>query len=326
MNIHRLIRVFAIITSFGTYLILLMGAVVTQTGSGEGCGNSWPFCHGQIIPGTITVAELIEYGHRVMASVDSTLIITLTVVTWFLYKQDFRVKLFGAMSVFFVLLQGALGALTVIYERTFALSWLLSVHFGFSLIAFASVALLTVRLFQIAQEQRHGPATSSINLRKLQYPVWGLAVYTYIVVYTGALVEHTGAIEGCGYQLPGCGSNYFPSFTSLAGIQLLHRYVAGLLWFLILALLIVVLRFYRERRDLVRGAWWAFILVTLQAASGMAAVLTTGQLLAALTHTTIIAVFYAILCYLCMQVGWPWKRKQVGQSTESQQLKLHTVS
>ncbi len=323
-------RILAIIASIVGYFVLLMGSLVTTTGSGQGCGNSWPFCHGQIIPGTITVAGVIEYSHRVMSSVDGLLVLVLAIGAWLLYKKDFRARLFGILSLFFVILQGALGALTVVYEGTFVKTWLLSVHFGLSLIAFASALLLAIRLFQIDREQRGGVERNEdnrrVNVERLQYPVWGLAIYTYIVVYTGALVEHAGALMGCGYQVPGCGSTYLPNLTSTAGIQVLHRYAASSLWILVLALLIVVMRRYSQQRDIIRGAAWAFVLITLQAISGVAQVLTGGQMIAILSHTTIISVFFAVLCYLCMQVGWPWQRKrQVRQSVDEQQLELNPV-
>lgn len=306
--------------------MILLGVLVTTTGSGRGCGNSWPFCHGQIIPGVITIAGVIEYSHRVMSSVDGFLVLVLTICAWLMYRRNFRVKLFSFMSLLFVVLQGALGALTVVFEGTLALNWILSIHFGLSLIAFASVVLLTIRLFQLGGGQPDRPERRSPGALRLQFPVWGLAVYTYIVVYTGALVEHTGAVTSCGYQIPGCGSTYFPSFTSLAGIQVLHRYAAGLLWLLVLCLLVAVVRRYREQPDIVRGAWWAFILITLQAVSGMLNVWTSGQLLAALLHTTLISIFFSILCYLCMQVGWPWRRNKLAQNVESKPFELKTIS
>ena len=325
MNMHRLIRIFAIITSGGAYIMILLGVLVTTTGSGHGCGNTWPFCHGQIIPGVITVAGVIEYSHRIMSSIDGFLVLVLSIWAWFLYRKDFRIKLFAFISLLFVVLQGALGALNVMFEGTLALNWILSVHFGLALIAFASVILLTIRLFQVGRERQDGRERIYAAVPRLQFPVWSLAVYTYIVVYTGALVEHTGAVTACGYDIPGCGSTYFPGFTSLAGIQVLHRYAAGLLWLLVLCLLVIVLRSYRERRDLVPGAWWAFFLITLQAVSGLFNVWTAGQMLAALVHTTLISVFFSVLCFLCVQVGWPWRRKKVAQSAESTQLELKTV-
>lgn len=325
MNTRRLIQIFAIITSIGAYVMILLGVLVTTTGSGHGCGNTWPFCHGQIIPGVLTIAGVIEYSHRIMSSIDGFLVLVLTIWAWLMYRKDFRVKLFAFLSLLFVILQGALGALTVMFEGTLALNWILSVHFGLSLIAFASVILLTIRLFQVDREQREHAETLSPAVPRLQFPVWGLAVYTYIVVYTGALVEHTGAVSACGYQLPGCGATYLPSFTSLAGIQVLHRYVAGLLWLFVLALLVAVLRSYRARRDLVQAASWSFALITLQALSGLFNIWTGGQMLAALIHTTLIAGFFSTLCYFCAQVGWPWKRKTLPQSAESKPLELKTV-
>ncbi|GAC1390296.1 MAG: heme A synthase [Ktedonobacteraceae bacterium] len=322
---HRLVRILAIITSVSSYVILLMGSLVTNTGSGQGCGNSWPFCHGQIIPGTITVAGIIEYSHRIMSSVDGLLVLVLTACTWFLYRRDFRVKLFGFMSLFFVVLQGALGALTVVYEGTYVKLWLLSVHFGLSLIALASVVLLTIRLYQIHKQQQQRAEDTRPDVTRLQYPLWGLAAFTYIVVYTGALVEHAGAIMGCGYQILGCGATYFPNLTSLAGIQVLHRYVASSLWLLVLAVLVVIVRNYSTHRDLVRGAWWAFILITLQAISGMINILTNGQLIASLLHITIISFFFSVLCYLCVQVGWPWRRNKL-KHVANKQLELTRVS
>ncbi len=326
MNIRRLMRILGVITTISSYIILLMGSLVTNTDSGQGCGNSWPFCHGQIIPGTLTVAGIIEYSHRIMSSVDGVLVIVLTVGTWLLYRRDFRVKLFGAMSLFFVVLQGALGALTVVYEGTYVKMWLLSVHFGLSLIALASVVLLTARLFQLHEAAQHPDVQTDTAVVRLQYPLWGLAAFTYVVVYTGALVEHAGAMLGCGYQIPGCGSTYFPNLTTLAGIQMLHRYFASSLWLLVLIALIVIVRNYRDRRDLVRGAWWAFILISLQAVSGMATILTTGQMIAALLHVTLISLFFSVLCYLCVQVGWPWRRNRQRQTVDNKQMELHPVS
>ncbi len=330
VKMHRIMKILGIIASISSYFVLLMGSLVTTTGSGMGCGNSWPFCHGQIIPGAITVAGIIEYSHRIWSSVDGLLVVALVVGTWLFYRKDFRARLFAFMSLFFVVLQGALGALTVVYEGTFMKTWLLSVHFGFSLIAFASVILLTVRFFQIDKEQLSAAAGKVIgptSVKPLQYPVWGLAIYTYLVVYTGALVEHANAIMGCGQQVPGCGSTYFPNLTSTAGIQMLHRYAASSLLLLVLALAIFVSRRYSQHHDIIRGAWWAFALITMQAASGITTVLTGGQMIAILLHTTIISCFFAVLCYLCMQVGWPWgKKRSSRQEVDEPQLKVNTAS
>src|SRR5262249_8473328 len=150
-----------------------------------------------------------EYSHRIQASVVGMLVLVLTVSVWFIYKKDFRARLLACLSILFVIVQGVLGALTVVFEGTFNKEWLLSIHFGLSLLALAFVLLLTIRLFQIDKESKGVAPMSTKSIQTLRASAWGLTAYTYIVVYTGALVQHTGAILGCGYQIPGCGSTYF---------------------------------------------------------------------------------------------------------------------
>ncbi len=312
MNIHRLIRIFAIITAVGAYTMVILGVLVTATDSGQGCGKTWPFCHGQIIPHILSINTLYEFSHRTASGIDGFLILALTVICWWLYKHDGQARFLSFMSLFFVVLQGILGALTVVFEGTFAKNWLLSAHFGFALISFASVILLTIHLFQHKKEKATAqmPAKEQPTSKGLQYAIWGLAAYTYVVVYTGALVSHTNSTLGCGFQFPGCGSNFLPGFFSYAGIQLLHRYAASIIGLLTLWFMIVIIRRYRQRRDVLRGSVWAFVLVVLQGLSGITIIFSAGQMLTDLAHTTLIAAFFCMLCYLCMQLGWPWKKSE----------------
>lgn len=47
---------------------ILGGAVVRATGSGAGCGRSWPTCQGTLIP-ELRGATAIEFGHRLVSGV-----------------------------------------------------------------------------------------------------------------------------------------------------------------------------------------------------------------------------------------------------------------
>lgn len=305
---YRLLRGLGVVTSIGAYFMLLMGAVVTKTGSGKGCGNSWPFCHGQLIPESLPLETVFEYSHRIISAIDGLLILALTVCSWLTFRQDRRVKILGFLSLFFVVLQGALGALTVVFEQTFAQKAALALHFGFSLISFASVILLTIYLFQLKHNKKVIFDRSALS-GALRYSIWGLAVYTYVVVYTGALVRHAGATMSCGYSFPLCG-RFLPGLDSPAAIHFLHRLAGISLWILVLILFVWIWRQYKQRSDLRKGVIWAFVLITLQAISGVFTVMMGGQVLAALLHTTIISVFFAVLMFLCMQIGLPWRNEK----------------
>ena len=47
-----------------TYLLIVLGAVVRITGSGMGCGDDWPVCHGRLVPSLADIATLIETCSR----------------------------------------------------------------------------------------------------------------------------------------------------------------------------------------------------------------------------------------------------------------------
>jgi heme A synthase len=48
-----------------TLFVVAFGAWVRITGSGAGCGQHWPSCHGEIVPPSPTVETIIEFTHRV---------------------------------------------------------------------------------------------------------------------------------------------------------------------------------------------------------------------------------------------------------------------
>ena len=47
-----------------TVLVILFGAWVRITGSGAGCGEHWPSCHGELVPRSPSIATVIEFTHR----------------------------------------------------------------------------------------------------------------------------------------------------------------------------------------------------------------------------------------------------------------------
>ena len=94
---------------------IIAGAIVRATGSGDGCGSSWPTCNGEIIPKLNTSSELIEFSHRSISGI--LLIITLII---FVKSFNDEVPIFQKRIIwfltFFVLLEALIGAVIVIYE------------------------------------------------------------------------------------------------------------------------------------------------------------------------------------------------------------------
>lgn len=107
---------FAIGAIFYTIGVIMFGAWVRVTGSGAGCGRSWPTCHGTAIPRPEAVETIIEFTHRLTSGVSLLLVLILLwlAIRWFPKKH--LARKWAKLSVLFMILEALLGAGLVLFE------------------------------------------------------------------------------------------------------------------------------------------------------------------------------------------------------------------
>src|ERR1041385_4513578 len=110
------------------FLVLVMGATVTNTGSAEGCGRSWPLCNGQFVP-EFTVSTAIEYSHRAVTGLEGLLVVALTAAMLRLWRTDREPVVLALLMFGTLVLQAGLGAGAVLVPQS---PLLLATHFGVS--------------------------------------------------------------------------------------------------------------------------------------------------------------------------------------------------
>lgn len=99
----KTLKSLSLIATIGMLLILLGGALVTKTDSGDGCGKSWPLCEGQFIPTNISFELVIELSHRMVSGIVGIAVVLLAVLSWRHLGNIREVKFLSAMSVFFLI-------------------------------------------------------------------------------------------------------------------------------------------------------------------------------------------------------------------------------
>ena len=270
----RLIRGLAVLTCGGMLLVLVMGAAVTNTGSAEGCGRSWPLCNGQFIP-EFTVATAIEFSHRAVTGLESLLVVALSAVMLWLWRRD-HVGLV-ALMLGTLLLQAGLGAGAVLWPQS---PLMLATHFGVSLVCFAATFLSAVVVFERTGAAVRRRATGHFPLSV------ATTVYVLGVVYLGAYVRHSGVSLACtGWPL--CNGLVVPQVDAATGVVFAHRLAA--------AGAVVLLGVLAARN---RVAVWPFGLSVLQAFSGALIVWTYLGLFSTLLHAAIMGLLFASLTYV----------------------------
>ena len=111
-------RTFAI-AAWGTLLfnvlVILGGTIVRATGSGDGCGESWPKCGDQFIPSNPTIETAIEFTHRATSFLAGIGILTLLILAIRFFPRRHIVRAAAIGSSAFLIIEALLGAALVLY-------------------------------------------------------------------------------------------------------------------------------------------------------------------------------------------------------------------
>lgn len=288
---QRSLKWLAVATTIGMILVLLGGALVTKTESGMGCGRSWPLCNGEFVPTEITPELVIELAHRLVSGAVGFLVLILSIWSWKAIGHIRETKFLSFLSFFFLLLQGLIGAAAVIWEQS---DFILALHFGISLISFAAVLLLTLLIFEI---DKKFDADKLIIDKKMGFHIVSISIYSYFVIYTGALVRHTESSLVC-RDWPLC-INTSPALPSnlYEWVQMGHRTAAGVIFIWIAYVTYLAVKNYRQQKVIYWGWISAFTLVSLQVLSGALVVFTQLNLYIALMHALFITCLFGVLSY-----------------------------
>ena len=291
---HRSLKWFSVFTTIGMLFILLGGALVTKTDSGMGCGRTWPLCNGQLIPDEITIELVIEFAHRIVSGVVGLMVVILSVWSWRSIGHIRETKFLSATSFLFLLFQGLVGAAAVIWGQS---DFVLAIHFGISLISFSTVFLLTLLIFEVDKKFEAEKLVLDTRMRR---QIIGVTIYSFIVVYTGALVRHVNASLVC-RDWPLCINNQFALPTNLyEWVQMGHRTAAGIIFIWIGYIMYLAIKHYQHQKIVYWGWIITFSLVTLQVIAGAFIIFTKGNLLLALTHAFLIACLFGMLSYFVL--------------------------
>ena len=104
-------------------VVILWGVFLRASKSGDGCGQHWLTCHGEVIPSAPELKTVIEFSHRITSALDGFIVIGLLVWAILRWKNggtdaDRRVLKMAIGSFAFVIVEGLLGAGLVLTGNT----------------------------------------------------------------------------------------------------------------------------------------------------------------------------------------------------------------
>lgn len=311
------LQALTLVTLFLTFDLVLFGAFTRLTDSGLGCPD-WPGCYGHASPlgaqapiaqaqqamptGPVTHGKAwVEMVHRYLATGVGALIVAQLVLAWRRQRDQRRQGRRGpglawpALTLFWVCLQGAFGALTVTMKLFPAI---VTLHLAGGLVLLVLLAVQVVR--QGLAEGALRPVSVSAGLYLFS---WVAAILLTAQVLLGGWVSTNYAVLACS-SFPQCQGQWWPemdwtggfelwrplgqlasgeqlTFAALTAIHFAHRLAAGVV---LLGLGVLSWRLWRV--PALRGlARWLAALLLLQALTGLSNVVLGWPLIAAVAHT-----------------------------------------
>lgn len=95
--------------------VILVGALVRATGSGAGCGASWPTCQGEFVP-EMQGATTIEFSHRAVSGIALLLVLGLAVAVWRKVDRGQPARVGATLALIAIVGEALIGAAIVLAE------------------------------------------------------------------------------------------------------------------------------------------------------------------------------------------------------------------
>ncbi len=97
-------------------LVILWGAWVRISHSGDGCGDTWPLCHGQLIPEAQRGKTWVEYGHRMMSGLYGFFVFYFYWQARKIFEKTDLARKAALWTLIFTITEALLGAKLVLFK------------------------------------------------------------------------------------------------------------------------------------------------------------------------------------------------------------------
>lgn len=263
-------------------VVILWGVFLRASYSGDGCGQHWITCHGEAIPSAPELKTLIEFSHRVTTAVAG--LIVLILAGWSLKRTERgdRVRMFALLSLFFILVEGAIGGGLVLTGNT-AANWTPTRPYwtaGHLINTFILIGLLALTAWAASNRGWRMRKVSAVEIAVV-------AVGLFAIIFVGV----TGSMASLAHMLfpsesiaEGIAKDFDPNSHWLLRLRIMHPISS-----IIAVVLLFFLADWMKRRvpDNTKTAFWSrniSILVFVQLAFGAATLLMLAPIVMQLGH------------------------------------------
>lgn len=126
--------------------VVLWGAYVRATGSGDGCSNRWPVCNGDVLGASAKAPTIVEFTHRMTSAAALLMVTLLAVWCWQATSRRDWARYSILLATAFLTNEALLGAALVLlkhvgHDQSAGRIFFLCLHLGNTLLLLATLSL-----------------------------------------------------------------------------------------------------------------------------------------------------------------------------------------
>lgn len=207
-----------------TVAVVLWGAYVRATLSGDGCGDHWPLCNGVAIPADPSLKTIVELTHRVT----SGLCWVWTLLMWLVARRSFPsrhpTRSAAGWSIFFMTTEALVGAGLVLFRMvadnpsTARGAWM-AAHL-------INTFLLLSALTWMAYSARREEGARFPNDRRSRWVLGGAAAFVLLVGVSGAIAALGDTLFPASSLAVGFREDFSPTAHIFLRLRLWHPVIA----------------------------------------------------------------------------------------------------
>jgi len=240
-------------------LVIVWGAFVRASLSGDGCGAHWPFCDGTVVPPLGSTKQIIEFIHRLTSGIVLILSIYLPLASRKVFDQGHPVRKSSWFVLAFTITEALLGAALVLfgwvakndsYHRAIAMS----LHL---VNTFLLVGALTLTVYYAFGGAKLAWKNQGILKPALLFGLFGVLV----LGISGAVTALGDTLYPATSLAEGLKQDFSPTSSLLLRLRMFHPLIATSVG-LYLTLIIGLANYLRPSNLLLRfSRWVAFFFV-----------------------------------------------------------------
>lgn len=277
--------------------VILWGAYVRISFSGDGCGANWPFCNGQVIPSHMATPMAIEFTHRAMTSLDTFATVAMVIWAFLAFPKRHAVRKYSVLSLVFLFIEALLGAGLVLFRlvannQSAGRAGYLSAHLTNTLLLLGALAATAWLAY-----------TGSDRLRWANLPGHNLValLVTIVVSVTGAIAALGDTLFPASSLAVGVRQDFSSATGALLRLRMLHPAVAVLGAAYLLWVSFGIIRTATKDEQLFRAAKLVIMAVILQIAMGLINVVLLAPVWMQLVHLLVADLVWIAVVLLALE-------------------------